>query len=102
MPRDLVKALFELHRGGAPMSPGIARKIVREFQSEGISEQYLLSHREKEMILEIENGLSYKEIAAKLQVSPHTVHAHIRNIYKKLQANNKQTALIKARKKGII
>jgi two-component system NarL family response regulator len=101
-PDELVKAVFDLYQGGAPMSPRIARKVIKEFQTGGIEEQYLLSHREREVIREIENGLIYKEIADKLSISPHTVHAHIKKIYEKLHAKNKQEALISARKKGII
>ncbi len=102
MPRDLVEDLLDLHRGGSPMSPRIARKIIKEFQSEAVSEQYVLSYREKEIIREIEAGRAYKEISQKFSISTHTVHAHIRNIYKKLHASNKQAALSTARRKGII
>jgi len=101
-PRELIDALHTLVKGGSPMSPKIARKVIREFQDEGIDEQYLLSHRETEIVKEIENGLSYKDIAVKLAISPHTVHTHIKNIYEKLHAKDRQGALVAARKKGII
>ena len=101
-PREIIEALNNLHQGGAPMSPKIARKVIQEFQDESISEQYLLSNREREIVKEIEKGLSYKEIAERFHISPHTVHAHIKNIYEKLQAKDRQEALVKARKKGII
>src|SRR5512139_1522554 len=101
-PRDLIDALHTLAKGGSPMSPKIARKVIREFQDEGIDEQYLLSHRETEIVREIENGLTYKDIAAKFNISPHTVHTHIKNIYEKLHAKDRQGALVAARKKGII
>ncbi|MBI5213458.1 MAG: response regulator transcription factor [Nitrospirae bacterium] len=101
-PREIIEALHNLYKGGAPMSPKIARKVIMEFQDEGIGEQYILSHREKEIVKLVEKGLSYKEISKKLNISPHTVHTHIKNIYEKLQAKNRQEALIKARKKGII
>ena len=101
-PRELIDALHTLAKGGSPMSPKIARKVIREFQSEGVDEQYLLSHRETEIVKEIENGLTYKDIAAKLNISPHTVHTHIKNIYEKLHAKDRQGALVAARKKGII
>ncbi len=102
MPRELIEALHSLYQGGSPMSPKIARKLVREFQDEGASEEYLLSPREKEIVKCIENGLAYKEIAEKLSISPHTVHTHIKKIYEKLHAKNRQEALTTARKKGII
>jgi len=101
-PQELIKAVFDLSRGEAPMSPRIARKIIREFRQESIPEQYLLSSREKEILREIEAGLAYKEIAQKFSISSHTVHAHIRNIYKKLQADNRASALTAAKKKGIL
>ena len=101
-PQELIKAVFDLSRGEAPMSPRIARKILRELRQECLPEQYLLSSREKEILREIQAGLAYKEIARKFSISTHTVHAHIRNIYKKLQADNRASALVQARKKGIL
>jgi two-component system NarL family response regulator len=101
-PRELIDALHTLAKGGSPMSPKIARKVIREFQDEGIDEQYLLSRREKEIVREIENGMTYKDIAAKFNISPHTVHTHIKNIYEKLHARDRQGALLAARRKGII
>ncbi len=84
------------------MSPKITRKVIQEFQEEAAGEQYLLSKREQEIVREIEKGLSYKEIAERFNISPHTVHTHIKRIYEKLQARDRQEALVKARKKGII
>ena len=102
-PREIVEAIHELHKGGAPMSPKIARKVIHEFQDESItSEQYILSQREKDVVRCIEEGLTYKEISRKLKISSHTVHTHIKNIYEKLQAKDRGEALIKARKTGII
>jgi DNA-binding NarL/FixJ family response regulator len=101
-PREIVEALFNLHDGGAPMSPKIARKVIGEFQLYGPGEQYLLTPREKEILKRIEAGLAYKEVAEKLSISPHTVHSHIKKIYEKLHARNRREALINARRKGII
>jgi DNA-binding NarL/FixJ family response regulator len=102
-PREIVEAIHELHKGGAPMSPKIARKVIHEFQDETITnEQYILSQREKDVVRCIEEGLTYKEISIKLKISSHTVHTHIKNIYEKLQAKDRGEALIKARKTGII
>jgi DNA-binding NarL/FixJ family response regulator len=102
-PREIVEAIHELHKGGAPMSPKIARKVIHEFQDENItSEQYILSQREKDVVRCIEEGLTYKEISTKLKISSHTVHTHIKNIYEKLHAKDRGDALIKARKTGII
>ncbi len=101
-PREIVEAIHEVHRGGAPMSPKIARKVIHEFQDENVGEQFLLSQREKDIVKCIEQGLTYKEISIRLSISAHTVHTHIKNIYEKLQAKDRGEALIKARKTGII
>lgn len=99
---ELIDSLNKLHEGGAPMSPKIARMVIQEFQEKGANDQYLLSQREKEVLKEIERGMSYKEIASKLNISPQTIHTHIKKIYEKLQAQDRPDALLKARKKGII
>lgn len=101
-PREIIEALKEISQGGAPMSPKIARKVIMEFQEEGANDEYLLSHREKDVVKSIEAGLTYKEIAGKFNISTHTVHTHIKNIYEKLQVKDRQEALLKARRKGII
>jgi len=101
-PRELVEALFELRDGGAPMSPRIARAVIREFQDGGSADETLLSVREKQVLGGIERGLSYKEIGATLHVSPHTVHTHVKHIYEKLHARSRDDALRKARRKGLL
>jgi DNA-binding NarL/FixJ family response regulator len=101
-PRELIESLNSLYLGGAPMSPKIARKVIQEFQDETVSESSLLSHRETEIVRGIEQGLTYKNIAEKFFISPHTVHTHIKNIYEKLQAKDRPEAISKARRKGII
>ncbi|MBA4369466.1 MAG: DNA-binding response regulator [Desulfobacterium sp.] len=101
-PLELIEALNNLHAGGAPMSPQIARKVINEFHEQSLEEQYLLTRREREILIGIGKGLSYKEISAKLNISANTVHTHISTIYKKLQAKNRKEALLTARKKGII
>ncbi len=101
-PRELIDSIYELHNGGAPMSPKIARKIIQEFQDEAAGEQFLLTQRETEIVKLIEEGLTYKEIAERLGISIHTVHTHIKHTYEKLQAKNRSDAIYKARKKGIL
>jgi len=101
-PREIVEAIHDIHKGGAPMSPKIARKVIHEFQDENGEDQYILSQREKDIVKCIEQGLTYKEISLRLKISSHTVHTHIKNIYEKLQAKDRGDALVKARKTGII
>jgi len=101
-PREIVEALFSLHQGGAPMSPKIARAVIREFQTSRGKEEELLTAREKEILLGLEQGFTYNEIGTNLHISHHTVHSHIKNIYEKLHAQGRRSALFKAKKKGII
>ena len=101
-PREIVEAIHEIHKGGAPMSAKIARKVIHEFQDENAEDQFILSQRERDIVKCIEQGLTYKEISLKLKISSHTVHTHIKNIYEKLQAKDRGEALVKARKTGII
>jgi DNA-binding NarL/FixJ family response regulator len=101
-PREIVEAIHDIHKGGAPMSPKIARKVIHEFQDENVEDQYILSQRERDIVKCIEQGLTYKEISQRLKISSHTVHTHIKNIYEKLQAKDRGEALVKARKTGII
>jgi DNA-binding NarL/FixJ family response regulator len=101
-PRDINEALYELHKGGSPMSPKIARRVIHEFQDEDISEQFILSQREKAIIKCVERGMTYKEIAVELSISAHTVHSHIKRIYEKLHAKDRGEALNNARKTGLI
>jgi len=101
-PREIIESIHALYKGGAPMSPKIARKIIHEFQGEVPGETFLLTPRETELVRRIEEGLTYKEIGERLSISTHTVHTHIKNIYEKLQAKDRNDAILKARKKGII
>jgi two-component system NarL family response regulator len=101
-PRELIESIHVLHKGGAPMSPKIARKIIPEFQDEAAGHRFLLTQREREIAKLIEEGLTYKGIAERLGISIHTVHTHIKNTYEKLQAKDRNDAISKARKKGIL
>lgn len=101
-PREIIEAIYDLYRGGSPMSPKIARKVIHEFQDAEVAEQFVLSQREKGIIKCIEQGMTYKEIASDLNISSHTVHSHIKRIYEKLQSKDRTEALVKARKGGFI
>ncbi|MGE0079847.1 MAG: response regulator [Thiohalomonadaceae bacterium] len=101
-PRELVEGLLSLRDGGAPMSPRIARAVIREFRESIPPQASVLTAKEKEVLLAASDGLSYKEIAARLCISAHTVHSHIKHIYEKLHARDKHEALLKARRRGIL
>jgi DNA-binding NarL/FixJ family response regulator len=101
-PQELIASLTNLLQGGAPMSPRIARKVLLELQQTPLHEPNPLSCKEAQVLQQLEQGLSYKEIAEELKISPHTVHSHIKSIYEKLQAKDKKDALFLAKKKGFL
>lgn len=97
--RHLLDAVKEAYEGGAPMSPSIARKVLQLFKEKnapGDADSFHLTDREKEVLVHLINGSSYKMIAADMKLSYDTVHSHIKNIYKKLQVNSVSEAVSKA------
>ncbi len=98
-PASILEAIREVCQGGAPMSSNIARMIVNSFRR---TTQSPLSPREKEVLVELCKGHSYKMIADALFVSEQTVNFHIKNIYHKLQVHSKSEAVVKALKEKLV
>lgn len=96
-PDELVGAINEVRRGGSPMSMEIARRVVSHFHqiSEPAREEETLSNREQEILGLLAKGLSYKLIAERLDLSTHTVHNHLRRIYRKLHVQSGMEAVAK-------
>jgi DNA-binding NarL/FixJ family response regulator len=96
-PDKLLEAIAELHRGGAPMSTQIARRVVEVFQQSrpGQSTTENLSPRETEIINLLGKGFLYKEIAAQLGISVETVRTHIHHTYEKLHVRTRTEAVMK-------
>ena len=94
---ELLDAIREVHRGGSPMTAHIARKVVQSFQKNAPAHQPAenLSEREQQVLDLLSQGLMYKEIADKLQISYETVHTYIRRIYEKLQVRTRTDAVAK-------
>lgn len=103
-PERLVGAIRELHEGGAPMSPQIARQVVTMFQKTAPprDDQHRLTPRELELLQALAEGHSYKTAARALQLSIDTVRFHVRNIYEKLHVHSKSEAVILALKRGLV
>lgn len=82
------EAVVALSEGGSPITPAIARKVFDYFQpNKNLAED--LTRRERDVVQGLVEGLSYKLIAAKLDVSIDTVRKYIRRIYSKLHVNSK-------------
>lgn len=95
--KELLEAIQEVQRGGSPMTMHIARKVVQSFQKTAATAQPAenLSEREQQVLDLLSQGLMYKEIADKLQISYETVHTYIRRIYEKLQVRTRTEAVAK-------
>lgn len=104
----LRNAILETLMGGAPMSAGVALKVLNLLRNPNMAskhsntEDFGLTKRELELLTQLKNGLSYERIAANLYISYGTVRKHIENIYRKLQVNNKINALEKVSKNRLL
>ena len=97
---DIKKALEIILAGGSFMSPGIARKVMESFQPQRkVSRFQELTPRQNEILNALVDGLSYKMIADKFDISTHTTCDHIKAIYRKLQVNSKGEAISLALRK---
>ena len=111
-PQKMVFEIRSLYAGGSPISPLIARQILKRFRDENIltnSSQPVpekvrtaLSLREKEVLEYITKGFTSDEIAELMSVSRHTVLTYVRRIYAKLEVNSKAEAIYEARSQGLL
>lgn len=95
---EIKESIENLLKGGAPMSPQIARKVISHFNEEAPKKNKAsnLTPREQDIVNGLVDGLSYKMIADRFDISIDTVRAHIRNIYKKLHVNSKAEVIAKS------
>lgn len=98
-PAEILRAIEEVHQGGAPMSMQIARRVLQSFYPTQTSP---LSGRETEILQLLSEGLNYRSIAEKIFLSPHTIKSHIKNIYAKLHVHSRAEAVKKAIKDKLI
>ncbi|MHA6195112.1 response regulator transcription factor [Pseudomonas wadenswilerensis] len=95
-------------RGGAPIDPFIARRILTLLPTEplhkvaGSSDSEALSARESEILQWVSRGLSNREIADQLTISRYTVECHIKRIYRKLAVSSRTRAVNEARQRGLL
>lgn len=96
---ELLSALQEIDRGGAPMSSKIARMVVNDFHLNKFSP---LTERESFILNKMAQGKSYTQIAAEANISRDTAKTHIKNIYRRLQVNKKSDAIHVGRRQKLI
>jgi DNA-binding NarL/FixJ family response regulator len=96
-PEELVSAIREVRRGGAPMSREIARKVIVSFQEPAntASEVEDLSPREREILELLAAGFPNKQIAARVGLTDGTVRWHLRHVYHKLHVRSRTEATLK-------
>lgn len=96
---ELLAALEEIVKGGAPMSSRIARMVIDNFH---VNPNSPLTKRETEILQLIAEGKTYTQISEELFISKETAKTHIKNIYAKLQVNSKSEAIAKANLEKLI
>lgn len=94
-PEEILEAVSEVHRGGAPMSSHIARMVVNAFREppRAGGEDLRLTRREEETLRLLARGRRSKEIADELGIGAGTVNTYVRHIYEKLHVRSRAEAV---------
>ena len=107
----LAEHIIQLCDGGSPMSPMIARHLLKRMQAteanskknlDDNSEAASLTRREMQLLKLLALGYTYREVAEDLSVSSHTVNSHIKNLYRKLSVKTKNEAVFTATRQGLL
>jgi two-component system NarL family response regulator len=106
---DLLRRLREVARGEAGISPAVALRILDEFSRTaapslqgGDQRSSGLTTREIEIVREIAQGASNRDISNRLVISENTVKNHVRNVLAKLQLRNRREVMEYAQRHGLI
>jgi DNA-binding NarL/FixJ family response regulator len=111
LPDEFVALIRELRAGGSPISPLIARKLLRTFRRpppapaaaavNAVAEAGL-TPREAEVLGLVAKGFAFAEVARLLEMSPHTVTAHVKRVYQKLAVHSRGEAVYEATRMGLL
>lgn len=104
-PERILTAIAEVRDGAAPINGYIARKMLELFSryARPVTEsEYGLTQREMEILSLVVEGMSTKEIAARLGLSYHTIDTHLRSIYEKLHVRSRSAVVAKAVRERIV
>lgn len=105
---DLAKHVMDLHAGGSPMTPVIARQVLKRLAPAAVlvppvaAPLPILSDRELEILSTLSRGYTYGEVGELLTISVRTVQSHVKNIYGKLDVHSKAEAVFEARNMGLL
>lgn len=104
---EVSQAIRSVSAGHAPISPGVARHLLRRFRGpapDARSEAggLHLSPRERQILEALAQGLSYKETAVRLEISYHTVTDYVKSLYRKLKVSSRSKAVAKAARSGLV
>ena len=111
LPDEFVSLIVQLRAGGSPISPVIARQLLKRFRPDATAPATSsaaapaaagLSARETEVLGLVAKGFNFAEIARLLDVSPHTITAHVKKIYQKLAVHSRGEAVYEATKMGLL
>ncbi len=93
----LLEAIRDVHAGGSPMTPQLARRVVQFFSktTAGESPVARLTAGEKDFLDQLANGYAYKEIADRMKISIDTVRSYVRTVYEKLHVHSRTEAVVK-------
>ena len=93
----LVEAIKDVHSGGSPMTPQLARRVVQFFAAAPgtHSEVSKLTPGERDFLDQLAKGYAYKEIADRLNISIDTVRSYVRTVYEKLHVHSRTEAVVK-------
>lgn len=106
---ELIAAIEQIQDGGAPISPLLARLLLKQFRTAlaepvpavpGVDAS--LSDRETEVLQLVAKGYVNKEIAQKLGISPATVGTHVKNLYRKLSVHSRVQVVRVAQARGLL
>lgn len=106
---EVTLSIRSVLRGGAPIDPFIARRIIAELQpslsaeaQKEVPPEAILSSREIQILKLVADGMTNREIAESLFLSRYTVECHVKNIYRKLAVPSRTKAVSEARARGLL
>jgi DNA-binding NarL/FixJ family response regulator len=92
----LVEAIHDVHAGGSPMTPQLARRVVQYFSRPNSNSAVAkLTPGEREFLEQLARGYAYKEIAERMDISIDTVRSYVRTVYEKLHVHSRTEAVVK-------